>query len=39
MILPEIGGRIQMAFDKIKQKHFIYYNQVIKPADAGLTGR
>lgn len=38
MILPEIGGRIQMAFDKIKKRHFIYYNQVIKPALVGLTG-
>jgi tetratricopeptide (TPR) repeat protein len=38
MILPELGGRIQMAFDKIKQRHFIYYNQVIKPALVGLTG-
>ncbi|MDR0286789.1 MAG: DUF5107 domain-containing protein, partial [Clostridiales bacterium] len=32
MILPELGGRIQMAYDKIKERHFIYYNQVIKPA-------
>ena len=38
MILPELGGRIQMAFDKVKQRHFIYYNQVIKPALVGLTG-
>lgn len=38
MILPALGGRIQMAFDKIKQRHFIYYNQVIKPALVGLTG-
>jgi len=38
MILPELGGRIQMAFDKTKQRHFIYYNQVIKPALVGLTG-
>jgi tetratricopeptide (TPR) repeat protein len=38
MILPELGGRIQMAYDKIKQRHFIYYNQVIKPALVGLTG-
>ena len=38
MILPELGGRIQMAFDKIKQRHFIYYNHVIKPALVGLTG-
>ncbi len=38
MILPELGGRIQMAFDKVKQRHFIYYNEVIKPAFVGLTG-
>lgn len=38
MILPELGGRIQMAYDKIKNRHFIYYNQVIKPALVGLTG-
>ncbi|HRZ98502.1 MAG TPA: DUF5107 domain-containing protein, partial [Paludibacter sp.] len=38
MILPELGCRVQMAYDKIKQRHFIYYNQVIKPALVGLTG-
>ncbi|MEG2402886.1 MAG: DUF5107 domain-containing protein [Muribaculaceae bacterium] len=38
MILPEIGGRVQMAYDKIQQRHFIYYNHVIKPALVGLTG-
>ena len=38
MILPELGGRIQMAYDKIKQRHFIYYNHVIKPALVGLAG-
>ena len=38
MILPELGGRVQMAFDKIKGRHFIYYNSVIKPALVGLTG-
>lgn len=38
MILPELGGRVQMAFDKIKNRHFIYYNHVIKPALVGLTG-
>lgn len=38
MILPELGGRIQLAYDKVKQRHFIYYNQVIKPALVGLTG-
>ena len=38
MIMPELGGRIQMAYDKIKQRHFVYYNHVIKPALVGLTG-
>lgn len=38
MILPELGGRIHMAYDKVKQRHFVYYNQVIKPALVGLTG-
>lgn len=38
MILPELGGRIQMAYDKIKERHFIYYNHVIKPALVGLVG-
>lgn len=38
MILPQLGGRVQMAWDKIKQRHFIYYNQVIKPALVGLCG-
>lgn len=38
MVLPELGGRIQMAYDKIKGRHFIYYNHVIKPALVGLTG-
>ncbi len=38
MILPELGGRVQMAYDKIRNRHFVYYNQVIKPALVGLTG-
>ncbi|MCR4919548.1 MAG: DUF5107 domain-containing protein [Prevotella sp.] len=38
MIMPELGGRIQMAYDKIRQRHFVYYNHVIKPALVGLTG-
>lgn len=38
MVLPELGGRVQMAYDKLKHRHFIYYNQVIKPALVGLTG-
>ena len=38
MILPELGGRVQMAYDKIAKRHFVYYNHVIKPALVGLTG-
>ena len=38
MILPELGGRVQMALDKTNGYHFVYYNQVIKPALVGLTG-
>lgn len=38
MILPELGGRIQMAYDKIRESHIFYYNSVIKPALVGLTG-
>lgn len=38
MILPELGGRVQRAYDKIRQRDFVYYNQVIKPALVGLAG-
>ncbi|MDF1573069.1 MAG: DUF5107 domain-containing protein [Bacteroidales bacterium] len=38
MLLPELGGRVQMAYDKMKERHFVYYNEVIKPALVGLTG-
>jgi len=38
MLLPELGGRVQMALDKTNNYHFVYYNQVIKPALVGLTG-
>jgi len=38
MILPEIGGRLQMALDKTNGRHFVYYNRVIKPALVGLAG-
>lgn len=38
MVLPELGGRIQRAYDKVKKRDFIYYNQVIKPALVGLAG-
>lgn len=38
MVLPALGGRIQMAYDKIQNRHFVYYNHVIKPALVGVTG-
>lgn len=38
MILPELGGRIQLAYDKVRKSHIFYYNSVIKPALVGLTG-
>ncbi len=38
MILPQLGGRVQMAYDKTNDYHFVYYNQVIKPALVGLAG-
>lgn len=38
MMLPELGGRIQRAYDKTNGYDFIYYNQVIKPALVGLAG-
>ncbi len=38
MILPELGGRIQRAYDKTNGYDFVYYNEVIKPALVGLLG-
>ncbi|MBO5154007.1 MAG: DUF5107 domain-containing protein [Eubacterium sp.] len=38
MILPQLGGRIQRAYDKTNEYDFVYYNQVIKPALVGLVG-
>lgn len=38
MILPEVGGRIQRAYDKTNGYDFVYYNHVIKPALVGLAG-
>lgn len=38
MLLPELGGRIQRAYDKTNDYDFVYYNRVIKPALVGLTG-
>lgn len=38
MVLPELGGRIQRAYDKTNGYDFVYYNHVIKPALVGLLG-
>jgi tetratricopeptide (TPR) repeat protein len=38
MILPELGGRIQRAYDKTNGYDFVYHNEVIKPALVGLLG-
>ena len=38
MVLPELGGRIQRAYDKTNGYDFVYYNEVIKPALVGLLG-
>lgn len=38
MLLPELGGRIQRAYDKTNDYDFVYYNHVIKPALVGLCG-
>ena len=37
-LLPEIGGKINRAYDKTSDYDFIYYNKVIKPAMVGLAG-
>lgn len=38
MVLPELGGRIHMGYDKRIDYHFVYFNRVIKPALVGLVG-
>jgi tetratricopeptide (TPR) repeat protein len=38
MILPEIGGRIHVGFDKTNEYDFFYRQNVIKPALVGLGG-
>ena len=38
MILPELGGRIQVGMDKTNGYDFIYRQHVIKPALIGLFG-
>lgn len=38
VVLPELGGRIQRAYDKTNGYDFVYYNRVVKPALVGLAG-
>jgi tetratricopeptide (TPR) repeat protein len=38
MVLPEIGGRIHVGYDKIGDYDFFYRQNVIKPALVGLAG-
>ncbi len=38
MLLPEIGGRIHVGFDKTREYDFFYRQNVIKPALVGLLG-
>ncbi|MDP9028398.1 MAG: DUF5107 domain-containing protein [Actinomycetota bacterium] len=38
VILPELGGRIHVAYDKAADYDFVYRNNVIKPALVGLAG-
>ncbi|WP_134090751.1 DUF5107 domain-containing protein [Olivibacter sp. XZL3] len=37
-IMPEIGGKIWSAFDKVAQKDFIYNNEVVKFRDIAMRG-
>ncbi|MDR1833593.1 MAG: DUF5107 domain-containing protein, partial [Propionibacteriaceae bacterium] len=38
MILPQLGGRIHIGYDRTNGYDFFYRNNVIKPALVGLTG-
>jgi Domain of unknown function (DUF5107) len=38
VILPELGGRIHIGYDKAADYDFFYRNNVIKPALVGLAG-
>jgi tetratricopeptide (TPR) repeat protein len=38
MVLPEIGGRIHVGYDKVNRYDFFYRQNVIKPALVGLAG-
>lgn len=38
VVLPELGGRIHVGYDKTTEYDFFYRNNVIKPALVGLAG-
>lgn len=38
MVLPEIGGRIHVGYDKVNNYDFFYRQNVIRPALVGLAG-
>jgi tetratricopeptide (TPR) repeat protein len=38
MVMPEIGGRIHVGYDKVNGYDFFYRQNVIKPALVGLAG-
>ena len=38
MMLPELGGRVHLAYDRVGDYDFVYRNTVIKPALVGLAG-
>ncbi|RFA16904.1 hypothetical protein B7R22_02195 [Subtercola boreus] len=38
VVLPELGGRIHIGYDKVADYDFFYRNNVIKPALVGLAG-
>ncbi|WP_335988680.1 DUF5107 domain-containing protein [Glycomyces sp. MUSA5-2] len=38
MVLPELGGRIHVGYDKTRGYDFFYRNEVVKPALVGLAG-
>ncbi|MBC9796787.1 DUF5107 domain-containing protein [Sinomicrobium weinanense] len=37
-IMPEIGGKVWTAYDKVNKKHFLYNNEVVKFRDIAMRG-
>ncbi|RAV28120.1 DUF5107 domain-containing protein [Sinomicrobium soli] len=38
MIMPEIGGKVWTAYDKINKEYFLYNNEVVKFRDIAMRG-